>query len=120
VKKNVTVWVKNEDFIKLDENSKQLHVDNFLNGIFERNFKDLSKEEQIVYKLLADLFNIELLKNQKKKSEFNEQSDEFNEVSDTEVIEDSDIDDFENIIDFSYPECTSYPVSGGYNIETIT
>jgi hypothetical protein len=28
--------------------------------------------------------------------------------------------DTNDFIDFSYPECNSYKVTGGYNIETIT
>lgn len=117
---------KDELFISLNIKEKEDFIINKLNTYFLISNKNLTGEEKNIFDLVLNLINIEVskkIKETKKKDE------------DTNIDNDSSIDkkkgeensetkddeeDFNDFIDFSYPECNSYRISGWYNIETIT
>jgi len=132
--KNITI---NNSFIKqfnievnkdsifrwLDQNEKNVFIINKLITYFGVSYSSLWPEEKNIFDLVLNLINIQISKEIKEKNKKLEEKDiDFEEknIETSTELSDYEDDEFNDFADFSYPECNSYRVTGGYNIETIT
>lgn len=123
IKKFVNEVLKDELYEKINLKEKKEYIIKKLYTYFLIANNNLSSDEKVIFDLALNLINISLSKKIKETKKKEEEKPEF-EISSTEKKKEvPDLhkdDDFNDFIDFSYPECNSYKVSWWYNIETIT
>lgn len=125
------IWITKEilceDYLNLDNKDKLNYKITYLENILWIKFIQYWQNEKYIFSKIIELISIEeillekkIIKIKEKKNQDKKKEEKKEESQNKEKQNEKNKQEFDELVDFAYPESRLHKISDGYNLETIT